>query len=114
MYHGCIGSRFRWSCAITEVSSDKSQCLVDLVGIVDRVLNLFSPGEVFADGDAQVFTAVYHLQRMSMNVVVGVGYMSSIGRNLNDSTLSRVKLHLPVFLLISLAEGQSSLELMCL
>ena len=44
-----VGSRLHRSRAITQVSSDKSKCFV---GLVHCVVNMLSPGKVFAEGDS--------------------------------------------------------------
>ena len=57
------------------------------VGLVDYVVNVFLPGEVLTDSDTQVLAAVYYLQYMAMNMVVGLQDLFLVGAE-SDDTLS--------------------------
>ena len=39
---------------------------------------MLSPGKVFADGDSKIFAAVYHFQDVTVDLVAGVDYLSSV------------------------------------
>ena len=56
---------------------------------------MLSPGEVFADGDSKIFTAVYHFQGVTVDLVAGIDYLSSVSVDPYYCTLLWVKLHLP-------------------
>ena len=51
------------------------------------------PAEVLADGNYQVFTSVYYLQSVAMNLVVGVDYLSSVWTDPDHCTFLRVEFH---------------------
>ena len=56
---------------------------------------MLPPGEVFADGDSKIFATVYHFQGVTVDLVAGVDYLSSVRVDPYNCTLLWVKLHLP-------------------
>ena len=92
-YHCSVGGRLHCRSAITQVTPDKTMCLV---GLVNRSVNVLLPAEVLADGDSQVFTTVHYLQGVAMNLVVGVDYLSA-WTDPDHCTFLQVEFHLPGF-----------------
>ena len=95
-YHCSVGGRLRCRRAITQVTPDKTKCLIDLV---NRSVDVLLPTEILAHGDSQVFTTVDYLQGVAMNLVVGVDYMPSVWTDPEYCTFLRVEFHLPGFFL---------------
>ena len=58
---------------------------------------MFLPGEVLADSDTQVLAAVYYLQCMAMNMVVGLQDLFLVGADSDDCAFVGVEFHLPGF-----------------
>ena len=54
---------------MTQISPDKSK---GLVGLVYSVVNMFSPGKSFTDGNSKIFATVHHFQGMSVYLVAGI------------------------------------------
>ena len=58
---------------------------------------MFLPDEVHADSDTQVLAAVYYLQCMAMNMVVGFQDLFLVGADSDDCAFVGVEFHLPGF-----------------
>ena len=58
---------------------------------------MFLPGEFLADSDTQVLAAVYYLQCMAMNMVVGLQDLFLVGADSDDCAFVGVEFHLPCF-----------------
>ena len=67
------------------------------VGLVYCVVNVFLLGEVLVDSDIKVLAAVYYLQCMAMNLVVGLKDLFPVGADSDDCAFVGVKFHLPGF-----------------
>ena len=63
---------------------------------------MFLPGEVLADSDTQVLAAVYYLQCMAMNMVVGLQDLFLVGAD-SDDCICRGGISFTMFLPISQA-----------
>ena len=87
----CSGGRLHCRRAITQITPDRTKCLV---GLANRSVDVLLLPEVFVYGDSQVFTTVDYLHGVAMNLVVGVDYLPS---DPDQCTFLRMEFHLSCF-----------------
>ena len=60
---------------MTQMSPDKS---MGLICLVHSVVNMFSQGKIFTDGNSKIFATVHNFQGMALYLVAGIDLSPSV------------------------------------